>query len=242
MSAPPEPADKPPLELGRPQNGRPFDVERRRTFLDWIAKGASLRQASVLTRVARATVRDWLKRGRSDEGRPEAKAFAEAFEEARALGVGELLVDLKTHSKTDHRATVALLAALDDRFGAAERRLKIEALQLENERLRLERDKAAFEARLVDLKAAALDRLLAIPGATESVGMRALGSDDNITPDVHELLEALARLLGRARAQLIAKGWEADDDETDQGARDIVGRLMTEPGLAERAATPAQPS
>lgn len=39
-----------------------------------------------------------------------------AFEEARAQGVGELLADLKTHSKSDHRATVAMLAALDDRL------------------------------------------------------------------------------------------------------------------------------
>lgn len=127
--------------------------------------------------------------------------------------------------------------------------MKIEALQIENERLRLDRDKAAFEARLVELKAAELDRLLAIPGARESVGMRALGSDDKIPFDVLELLEALSCLLGRARAQLVAKGWEDDDEETDERARAIVGGILKTPPTPEAttppkaiASPPAEPS
>lgn len=231
----PEPAA--PFDLGRPQNGRPFDAAKRQAVLEWIAKGASLRQAAALTRVSRRTVCDWLRRGRSDEGRPEHKAFAEAFELARSQGVGELLTDLRTHSKIDPKATIALLGAFDDRFGAAERRLKVEALRLENERLRFERDKAAFEARFVDLKAAALERLLAVSGTADRVGMAALFGDENVGLDVLTRLEPIANLLSFARDTLVGMGWDPEDDELEDRARDIVGRLVTGPEKAPPSAT-----
>lgn len=124
---------KPEAEPKRQRPRSPFDARLRERFLEAIRDGCTIRHACKLTPVRQETVHGWLNKGgrREIEGprNPAHVEFWENYQAAQTAGVHEALKDLAQHSKTDYRATLAVLDANGDtRFGLRTlRRRKLEA-------------------------------------------------------------------------------------------------------------------
>jgi len=160
-------------------------------LLDRIREGASIRQAAALVGAPRRTVTAWLASGRSPAPKhPEHRAFAEALEEALAAGTHEVVKTLAVHAKTDYRAALAILAARDERFGAAAAHAR---------RVRAEIRAAEAQARLLTARVAALEKVASGEGATLVFGLADLLDDEGLA---FEVRQALAR-------RAVDRGWIA---------------------------------
>lgn len=111
----------------------PFNDELRERFLEAIRDGCTIRHACKLTPVNQETVHAWLNKGgrREMQGprNPTHVEFWKNFQAAQSAGRHEALKDLAQHSKSDYRATLAVLdASGDPRFSLRTlKRRKMEA-------------------------------------------------------------------------------------------------------------------
>lgn len=62
-----------------------FTADRREKFLELLASGRNQEEACAEVGVSRTTIRNWLARGRSAGGSPEATEFANGFDAIRDL-------------------------------------------------------------------------------------------------------------------------------------------------------------
>lgn len=94
------------------KKGRPLDAARRAKFLELIRAGYSKHLAAPAAGVARTTVKQWLRSGRSANPKhPEHKRFADEYEEAEAEGTIVLYDKLVKLADTDTKAALALMRA-----------------------------------------------------------------------------------------------------------------------------------
>lgn len=120
--------------------GMPFDAERRAKVIEKVREGASTIHACHLAGVGTTTVKRWLASGRSDNpSHPEHVRFAREFDACVSEGVLEAVKSLREQSKSTEygtRATLALLAATDERFGdraLRRRRARADCLRAEED-------------------------------------------------------------------------------------------------------------
>lgn len=195
----------------------PFDAAKRAALLAMIAEGASLRQACVLAGVDRKTVARWRK-----GAAPAHRAFATSLEKAIAEGTHEAYKRLDKHSKAADgsngavRATLALLAARDPRFGDIDlRREKLRA-EADAARSRLEQDR---ERHAVELRQATARAVIAERAAVQAegggrsliIGVRDVLLDESVSEDARRELAAWVERTGAVRLD----SWDLGSQDPD---------------------------
>ncbi len=198
-----------------PQNGRPFDPERREAFLARLREGTAVGSACRLVGVSRQTVRLWVK-----GTRPEHRAFAKAYHEAIAELASKAYKQLQDHADAEKggsgsvKATLAILGAHDPRFSDADlRKLKLRAeiaagkVKQEQERQQREIDLRIATARCVVLEKAAA--IASGQGETPGFGLAALLGDEDMALEVRTAVAAWAVRNGYVAVERM--DWNADE-------------------------------
>lgn len=140
------------------RRGIRFDAERRELFLRHLRRGQSRTIACKLAGVDRSTVWTWVVSGRSANPKhPEHVKFARDFDAAEAQGIAAAFTNVRKLAKEDPRAAIAMVHALDERFGGPAKRRRLEA-----------------EADLAELKVKAARAALKGGGSALVLGVEAL--------------------------------------------------------------------
>jgi transposase-like protein len=181
----------------------PFDAGQRAKFIESVRRGASISQACRMNGISRDTVATWLKSGRSETpGHPEHRRFAQDYDKASTEGIVEVIEHLKKQSsETDGKGTkaaLAMLAALDPRFG--DRHLKKRAMELSNERTELEIRMTKVR---VEVAEAAARGDSSVPG----FGLASLLGDEDLPVEVRQTVAAWA--VRRGFVAVERKDWAA---------------------------------
>lgn len=189
--------------LGHKSKAIPFDADRRVAFIEWIRKGASISQACKLEGVSRDTAQTWLKSGRSDTPRhPEHRHFAREYDKASAEGIVEVIGSLRMHAEEGEakgtKAALAMLGALDPRYG--DRALKRRSLELSNERAELDNRMALVRVTVAE---AAANGTGDVPG----FGLAVLLGDEEVATEVRQAVASWAVRKGYVAVERL--DWDA---------------------------------
>ena len=177
---------------------RPFDRAKREIFLREIRSGSSREVACAMAEVDRSTVNAWVASGESDTpAHPEHVRFAKAMAKAMGMHLRNAYRRAKKHAKDDPRSAIALLHALDPRFGGPQR---VEALRLSNRRASLDNRMAAVRVAVAE---AAARGDSSVPG----FGLAALLGDDELPLEVRQTVAAWAVRKGFVAVE--RKDWAA---------------------------------
>jgi len=176
-------------------NGRSFDPERRRIFLEKVTEGHSVAAARRAVGVAKSTVHEW-----RQGPRPEHRAFAYLYLQATAACAAKAYTSLVAHSTAEVggngsvKATLAILGAHDSRFGDMD--LRRAKLRIENETLRLNCRLQTLRAESEQLKLEVLRKAMG-GGDVHAFGLALLLGDADLSLDARQELARLA----------VTKGW-----------------------------------